>query len=133
MVVYALQVSISAWSTNGDSPLTAGRNNEGFIKTHRKRKAFLKGGNLFCRFHICQHYKVYKERCEKEDILINHWVIPQPIWKAMEEEKEKDKRGRETKKHKQQQLDFKAIMVLTNSQEQVFSMQSQGSLWLTIK
>jgi hypothetical protein len=40
-----------------------------------------------CRFHIRQHYEIYKERCEKEDILINHWAIPRPIWKAMEEKK----------------------------------------------
>jgi hypothetical protein len=74
------------------------------------RKAFLKGGNSTCRFHIRQHYKIYKERCEKEVIPINHWAIPRPIWNAMEEEKEAEKRGRMTKKQAQQLLDFKSVV-----------------------
>jgi len=89
--------------------LTAGRNDEAFVKSHGKRKAFLRGGNSSCRFHIRQHYEIYKVRCEKADVLINHWAIPRTIWKAMEEEKEEEKRGRMTKKQKQQHLDFKAI------------------------
>lgn len=50
-----------------------------FIKLHGKRKTFFKGGNSTCRLHICQHYKLYKERCEKEKIPLHHWAIPRPI------------------------------------------------------
>ena len=62
-----------------------------------------------CRFHIRQHYEEYKEKCEKGDILMSHWAIPRPIWKAMEEEKEEQERGRLTKKQMQQKLDFKTM------------------------
>jgi hypothetical protein len=42
---------------------------------------------------------------------MNHWAIPRPIWKAMEEEKEEEKRGRIMKKDRQQQLSFKTPML----------------------
>ena len=86
------------------------RDDEEFIKIHGKRKAFHKGGNSSCRLHIRQHYQLYKERCEKEKIPINHWAIPRPIWKEMEEEKEAAARGRLTKKQQQQQLDFQTVI-----------------------
>ncbi|KAF8259363.1 hypothetical protein EI94DRAFT_1445579, partial [Lactarius quietus] len=57
------------------------------IKLHGKHKAFHNGGNSSCRVHAHQHYVIYKVRCEKAEIAINHWVIPHDIWKAMEEEK----------------------------------------------
>src|SRR5882762_186102 len=83
------------------------RIDEKFIKLNGKRKAFHIGGNSSCRLHIRQHYPLYKERCEKEQIPVNHWAIPRSIWKAMEEEKEVEKRGGTTKK--QQVLDFKTV------------------------
>ena len=46
------------------------------------RKAFHKGGNSSNRFHIRQHYEIYKERCEKKKIPLNHWAIPPNIVKA---------------------------------------------------
>jgi hypothetical protein len=85
------------------------RNNNDFVKLNGKRKAFFKGGNSSCRFHIRVHYKIYKERCEKADIPINHWAIPRPIWKSMKEEKDQVKGGRMSNKQKQQELDFKTI------------------------
>ena len=63
---------------------------------------------MSCCLHICQHYLLYKERCEKGNILIAHWAIPWNIWKVMEEEKEAELRGRMTKKQ-QQLLDFKLV------------------------
>ena len=90
--------------------LPADRNNEAFIKLNEKQKAFFKGLNSMCHFYIHQHYKVYKEKCEKEDILLCHWAIPWPIWKAMEEEKEEQERGQSVKKQTQQKLDFKTMM-----------------------
>jgi hypothetical protein len=51
-------------------------------KLNGMRKAFHKGGNSSNRFHIRQHYEIYKERCEKGKIPINHWAIPLNIVKA---------------------------------------------------
>lgn len=80
-----------------------------FIKLHGKRKAFFKGGNSTCRLHICQHYELYKERCEEKNIPIHHWAIPRTIWKEQEEEKAAEERGQLTKKQQQQKLDFKTV------------------------
>jgi len=80
------------------------------MKLNGKRKAFLKGGNSSCHFHICQHYALYKEKCNKADIPVVHWAIPQPIWKAMEEEKAVVERGIMTKKKGQQLLDFASVV-----------------------
>jgi hypothetical protein len=73
------------------------------------RKAFLRGSNSSCRQHLRQHYELYKEKCEAAGIPVNHWAIPREIWKAMEAEKEEEKRGRTTKKKEQQTLDFKSV------------------------
>jgi hypothetical protein len=67
------------------------------------------GGNSSCRAHIRQHYDLYKQRCEKEDIPMNHWATPRDIWRVMEEEKEAIEQGRLTKKQQQQLLDFKTV------------------------
>ncbi|KAF8257167.1 hypothetical protein EI94DRAFT_1774604 [Lactarius quietus] len=64
-----------------------------FVKLHGKRKAFHKGGNSSCHVHTRQHYVVYKARCEKAEIAINHWAIPCDIWKVMEEEKVAEEQG----------------------------------------
>jgi len=90
--------------------LTVNREDEVFIKKHGKRKAFHKGENSSCRSHMRQHYDIYKERCEKAGVPVNHWVIPRDIWKKMEEEKEEEKRGRLSKKAVQQQLNFQAVV-----------------------
>jgi hypothetical protein len=52
------------------------------VKTHGVRKAFHKGSNSSNRFHIRQHYEIYKERCEKGNIAMNHWATPPKIAKA---------------------------------------------------
>lgn len=70
-------------------------------------KAFHKGGNSSCRAHIRKHYEIYKEKCEKADVPVNHWAIPQEIWKIMEDEKEEAKRG--SKKVIQQELNFQVV------------------------
>lgn len=80
-----------------------------FVKSNGKRKAFHKGGNSSCRFHIRQHYTIYKEKCEKKNVPVNHWAIPRSIWKQMEEDKDEEKQGRMTKKQRQQQLGFEAV------------------------
>jgi len=82
------------------------RLDERFIRLHGKHKAFHKGGNSSCRLHIRQHYKLYKEKCEKEDIPMNHWAIPRDIWKAMEEKKASEKQGKEKE---QQILTFETV------------------------
>ena len=82
------------------------------MKLNGKRKALLKGGNLSCHFHIRQHFALYKEKCDKADIPVVHWAIPQPIWKAMEEEKAVAERGIMMKKKGQRLLDFASVVVL---------------------
>jgi hypothetical protein len=59
--------------------------------------------------HVRQHYQLYKSRCEKADIPINHWAIPHDVWKVMEEEKVAKKQGRHTKKQQQQLISFETI------------------------
>jgi hypothetical protein len=70
------------------------------------RKAFHKGSNSSNRFHIRQHYNIYKERCEKGNIPINHWATPPKIIKAKAEE---ELAAQGAKEHGQQQLGFKAM------------------------
>src|SRR5271155_3790374 len=89
--------------------LLCARDNKDFVKGHGKRKAFHKGGNSSCRLHICQHYVLYKEKCEKAKVPINHWAIPREIWRVMEESKEAEKQETQMKKGKQQQLAFKTV------------------------
>ena|SRR6266498_4018067 len=89
---------------------TSRRNNKSFIKANGKRKAFFKGGNSTCQYHVHQHYEVYSEKCKAADIPVNHWAIPRPIWKRMEEEKDADKQGQTTKKKAQQQLKFDTVL-----------------------
>lgn len=103
-----LQVSHSFYKSRR-TQLHPIRGDECFVKAHGKRKAFFKGGNSSCRTHIRQHYQVYKLRCEKGDIPMNHWAIPCNIWKVMEEEKVAEKQGRRTKKQQQSQLGFETI------------------------
>ena len=85
------------------------RDDEEFMKLNGKQKAFHKGGNSSCCFHICQHYNIYKKKCDDAGIPLKHWAILQPIWKAMEEAKEEAKRGPLMKKM-HQLLDFKSVM-----------------------
>jgi hypothetical protein len=92
---------------NGYSTLA--RANESFIKANGKRKAFLKGGNSSCRTHIRQHYELYVQKCEKENVPVHHWAIPREIWRVMEEEKEANKRGQLTQKQQQQQLSYQTV------------------------
>ena len=71
------------------------------------RKAFHKGGNSSNRFHIRQHYEIYKERCEKDKIPLNHWAIPPNIVKA---KKAAEMAAQGVTAQGQQQLTFKPII-----------------------
>jgi hypothetical protein len=71
------------------------------------RKAFHKGGNSSNRFHIRQHYEIYKERCEKEKIPLNHWAIPPNIVKA---KKAAEMAAQGVTAQGQQQLTFKPMI-----------------------
>jgi hypothetical protein len=51
------------------------------------RKCFLTGGNSTLRQHCRQHYALYKERCEKAGVPINHHAIPPKLAQAQEKEK----------------------------------------------
>lgn len=56
------------------------------------RKAFHEGENSSNCFHIRQHYNIYKEKCEKEKILMNHWATPPSIVKATKGKERKGKK-----------------------------------------
>ena len=53
------------------------------MKSKGLRKTFFTGSNSTCRQHIRQHFDVYKQRCETENIPMNQRAIPAPIWKEM--------------------------------------------------
>jgi hypothetical protein len=61
------------------------------IKKHGKRKAFHTGGNSSCRAHIRKHYELYKQRCKDGNIPENHHALPRPLWKELQEAKNKPK------------------------------------------
>jgi len=61
------------------------RDDKEFTETHGKWKAFHTGSNLSCWVHICQHYELYKARCEEEGLPEHHWAIPCSIWNARQE------------------------------------------------
>ena len=69
----------------------------------------------FHDFHICQHYNIYKEKCEKEKILMNHWATPPSIVKAMKavEVKGKERKGKE-RKGKERMLELGMANVTTS-------------------
>ena len=67
-----------------DSQESCVRGSDELMKKHSKVKAFFTGGNSSCRYHIRQHYDLYKEQCENANIPEHHWVIPQPLWKEMQ-------------------------------------------------
>jgi hypothetical protein len=92
-MVQPMQVSNDARNENNVTYQCGPRTDKNFLKLHGKRRAFHKVGNSSCRLHIHQHYKVYKERCEKADIPISHWAIPWYIWRIMEEVKEMEPGG----------------------------------------
>jgi hypothetical protein len=77
-----------------------------------KRKAFHKGGNSSNRFHIRQHYVIYKERCEKSNIPTHHWATPPNIIKAAKvvAQEAANEAAQGTKKEGQQQLEFKTMV-----------------------
>jgi hypothetical protein len=81
------------------------RNNEEFVKSNGMKKAFHKGGNSSNRFHIRQHYSIYKDRCEKEKIPIHHWATPPNIVKATKAAADAAAAGEDAKEG-QQKLGF---------------------------
>ncbi|RDB16069.1 hypothetical protein Hypma_003459, partial [Hypsizygus marmoreus] len=75
------------------------KDNHKFMRSKGMDQAFHRGSNPSCHAHIHLHYNVYKERCQKKNLQINHHCISQLIWKQMEEEK------RNPKAKKQMMLD----------------------------
>ncbi|KAH9953323.1 hypothetical protein BGW80DRAFT_1439430 [Lactifluus volemus] len=92
-VIVNFKVAADTFETERGRWCTICKEDANFIRSNGKRKAFHKGGNSSCRAHVRRHYSLYKDRCEKAKIPINHWAIPREIWKVMEEEKEASKRG----------------------------------------
>ena len=52
-------------------------------------KCFLTGSNSTLRQHCQQHYEIYKELCEKDNVPLNHHAIPPRIAKNMNGKKQK--------------------------------------------
>ncbi|KAF8871098.1 hypothetical protein BD779DRAFT_1429365, partial [Infundibulicybe gibba] len=52
-----------------------------YILRFGKRKCFHVGGNSSCRTHIRRHFKEYKERCEADNIPLNHHALPRQLYK----------------------------------------------------
>ncbi|KAF8227032.1 hypothetical protein L208DRAFT_1012787, partial [Tricholoma matsutake] len=58
--------------------------NEKTVKAKGLRKTFLTGSNSSCRQHIRQHYDLYKQKCNDNNIPMNYRAIPPHILKEME-------------------------------------------------
>jgi hypothetical protein len=65
------------------------RGDEKHVKAVGLRKCFLTGGNSTLRQHCRQHYEIYKEMCEKDNVPLNHHAIPPQIAKTMNGKKQK--------------------------------------------
>ncbi|KAF8222274.1 hypothetical protein L208DRAFT_994729, partial [Tricholoma matsutake] len=58
--------------------------NEKTVKAKGLRKTFLTGSNSSCHQHIRQHYDLYKQKCDDNNIPMNYRAIPPHILKEME-------------------------------------------------
>ena len=65
------------------------RGDEKHVKAVGLQKCFLTGGNSTLWQHCRQHYEIYKERCEKDNVPLNHHAIPPQIAKTMNGKKQK--------------------------------------------
>lgn len=74
-------------SCSGSKTHTCDRSDAEHVETAGLRKCFLTGGNSTLRQHCRQHYPLYKERCEKAGVPINHHAIPPKLAKMMAKEK----------------------------------------------
>ena len=90
-MVPCLQVSISCLLSRRNNTLTKYRADVEFVKQKGKRRAFHAGGNSSCRAHIRKHYPLYKQQCKDENIPENHFALPRPLWRALQEAKKNPK------------------------------------------
>jgi hypothetical protein len=83
------------------------------IRTHGNRllTCFWKGEGLPDVSAPRQHYEIYKARCEAQNIPVQTQAIPQPIWKAINAEK--DAKGK-----KQTTLDDSLVKMLALQQKE---------------
>jgi hypothetical protein len=54
------------------------------IRTKGLRKTFFTESNSSCRQHIRQHYELYRQKCNDNDIPMNHRAIPPQVLKEIE-------------------------------------------------
>ncbi|KAH9012748.1 hypothetical protein EDB84DRAFT_1243302, partial [Lactarius hengduanensis] len=52
-----------------------------YVEKAGLRKCFLMGGNSTLRQHCRRHYTLYKEKCERAGVPINHCAIPPKLAK----------------------------------------------------
>ncbi|KIK73367.1 hypothetical protein PAXRUDRAFT_178636, partial [Paxillus rubicundulus Ve08.2h10] len=52
------------------------KGDQAFVAKHGKWKVFHLGSNSSCHQHICSHYDLYWEQCNKLDIVENPYAVP---------------------------------------------------------
>ena len=60
------------------------RTDPDIVKSKGLRKAFFSGSNTSCRQHIRQHYAIYQQRCQEQDLTENYRAVPPQILKERE-------------------------------------------------
>lgn len=79
-------LQVSTWQQQSNKNSRKIRANKAVTKS-AERGAFFTGGNSSCRAHIRQHYELYRDRCKEAGIQENHFAIPRPLWRQMEEKR----------------------------------------------
>ena len=60
------------------------RTDPDIVKSKGLRKAFFSGSNTSCRQHIHQHYTIYQQRCQEQELTENYRAVPPQILKERE-------------------------------------------------
>ena len=76
----------------GNAHFSSLRTDPNIVKSKGLRKAFFSGSNTSCRQHICQHYAIYQQRCQEQDLTENYRAVPPQILKEREAAKEAAKK-----------------------------------------
>ena len=69
---------------NGNAHFSPLRTDPDIVKSKGLRKAFFSGSNTSCRQHIRQHYAIYQQRCQEQNLVENYRAVPPQILKERE-------------------------------------------------
>ncbi|KAF8622594.1 hypothetical protein AX15_006893 [Amanita polypyramis BW_CC] len=64
---------------------TVCRDDKSFVTSNGLHCAFFTGSNTSCHAHICNHYDLYKAKCEAEGIKMKDRCIPHAVWQRMQQ------------------------------------------------